>query len=96
MNTVTIVDCFRAPGKTVLKKANTPSLTCVKTSKYIPFPPGTIKGPFVCGKGTDPKGGVQYAVNQKDGSWVYFIRASRDSKQAKKDAEEFSKKVLSA
>ncbi len=65
----------------------------MKTKKYIPFPNGTIRGPFTCGKGNDATGGVQFCVQTKDG-WVYFIGARKELNKLKRDAENWSKKVL--
>lgn len=69
---------------------------------FIPFPIGTIRGPWTCGQGNDPTGGVQYAVRGHDESWVYFIRTRRriyfpqynGEAECRKAAEEYSKKLL--
>jgi len=61
---------------------------------FVPFPTGTIRGPYSCGKGTDPEGGVQFLVRLKNGSWAPVIRARWEEAEARKEAEEISKKEL--
>jgi hypothetical protein len=55
---------------------------------FKPFPPGTVRGPFICGKGTKHDGGIQYAVKCLDGSWRYFIKANtyEGKQEAKQEA----------
>jgi len=61
-------------------------------TEFKPFPPGTIRGPFVCGKGTDPRGGVQFAVHGLNG-WLYYIAKITDEKSARDQAEESAAKI---
>ena len=62
-------------------------------STFKPFPIGTLRGPYTCGKGNDPTGGVQFCVNTPNG-WVYFIEGKRDIVKCRKDAETFRDKIL--
>lgn len=60
---------------------------------FVPFPIGTVRGPYTCGKGDDPAGGVQYCVNREDG-WVYFIESFIDEKKCREKAENYAKEIL--
>lgn len=62
-------------------------------SAFVPFPFGTIRGPFICGKGTDSTGGIQFAINGRNG-WLYVIKARNEEKAARQEAERLSKWVL--
>lgn len=61
---------------------------------FVPFPVGTVRGPYSCGMGNDPAGGVQFLVQGK-GGWVPFIgKAIVEENETRKRAEEYAKKVL--
>lgn len=64
------------------------------SKSFKPFSVGTIRGPYSCGKGNDPLGGVQFAVRLKDGSWACAIEAANREKEARERAEEISKAEL--
>lgn len=66
-----------------------------KKPDFKPFPPGTVRGPFTCGKGTDPRGGVQFCVQTHNG-WVYFIKAANERSTAESEARTFAANVKSA
>ena len=59
---------------------------------FKPFPVGAIRGPFTCGKGTDPAGGVQFAVNTANG-WAYFIENKNNEAGARLKAEQFAARL---
>lgn len=56
----------------------------------IPFPPGTIRGPYVCGMGDNPQGGIQYLVKELSGGWRPFIRSYKEQEQCKQAANLFA------
>jgi hypothetical protein len=60
---------------------------------YVPFPLGTVRGPYSCGLGYNARGGVQYMVNGRNG-WITFIRPCSQEGEARKDANKMSKKIL--
>lgn len=62
---------------------------------YTKFPKGTIRGPYTCGKGTNPRGGIQHLVYNGD-SWHYFIEPNTHAGQqsALKQAQECADKLL--
>ena len=62
-------------------------------SAFKPFPVGTVRGPYTCGKGNDPQGGTQYLV-QTPGGWVPFISSRWSPEKARAEAQEYAKKVL--
>jgi len=59
---------------------------------FKPFTLGTVRGPYTCGKGTDPKGGVQFLVQTSLG-WVPFIEKFSEEAKCRKRAEDFAKTV---
>lgn len=63
----------------------------MKTDKkpFIPFPPGTVRGPYICGKGNNAQGGVQFLVQTK-GGWVPFIEAAKNEATCEKRAREYA------
>lgn len=69
---------------------------------FVPFPTGTIRGPFKCGIGHDQHGreallhdqGLQFCVRTADGAWVYFIEHFTKEAEIRKRAEEYRAKVL--
>lgn len=62
--------------------------------EFIPFPPGTVRGPYTCGKGNDPQGGVQFLVQTKSG-WVPFIgKRIVEEAETRKRAEDYAKEIL--
>lgn len=90
MNVITIVSEHRSHhgAKPVFRSA--PVQQPGAASKpFIPFPPGTVRGPYICGKGNDPKGGVQFLVQTVNG-WVPFIEARPDEAKCEKRAKDFA------
>lgn len=65
----------------------------MKKTEFKPFPPGTVRGPYECGKGNDPKGGVQFLVQGRNG-WVPFIEARKDESACRQRAEQYAAEVL--
>jgi hypothetical protein len=60
--------------------------------KFVPFPAGTVRGPFPCGLGADPAGGVQFLVKCRDGCWAPFIgKRGGEESAARRQAEERAK-----
>lgn len=88
-----IVDKFRVEGKPRFK-----SIAAIPSKEpkpaWKPFPVGTIRGPFTCGKGNDPTGGVQFCVKNQSGSWEYVIKARHQIAEARKEIEERAKEIL--
>ena len=60
---------------------------------FIDYPPGTIRGPYICGKGNSSSGGIQFLVRTNDGGWIPVIRERCEEAGARKQAEEWSKKI---
>lgn len=60
-----------------------------KKSAYKPFPVGTVRGPYTCGKGTDPRGGVQFLVQTMKG-WAPFIENAKDVAKCEAKARAFA------
>ncbi len=91
----TIVSEFRAPHGTVPRiRINLAPPLHGSASKAIPatfkpFPPGTVRGPFTCGKGNDPTGGVEFIVQTRRG-WVPFVGARNEEAIARRAAEGFA------
>lgn len=63
---------------------------------FVPPPAGTIRGPWVCGKGTRHDGGIQYAIHDNDGCWRYTIEDNTPEGRdlALKRAQEISKEII--
>lgn len=59
----------------------------MKTFKQ--FPIGTVRGPYTCGKGSDPQGGVQFMVRTADG-WAPFIEKRTEEAKCRLRAEQFA------
>ena len=57
---------------------------------FVPFPNGTVRGPYTCGWKNDYKGGVQFLVQTKNG-WVPFIDKFTNEAECEKRAKEFAK-----
>ncbi len=92
MNITTIVSEFRPTPRPIFRAAPVARSAPVK-KPFVPFPVGTVRGPFSCGKGTDPKGGVQFCVQTSRG-WVYFIEAAKDEAKAEHSAREFARTAV--
>jgi hypothetical protein len=60
---------------------------------FIPFPIGTVRGPYTCGWKDRHDGGIQFLVQGRNG-WVPFIRSRKDYLECKKEAEKYAAKVL--
>lgn len=65
----------------------------METELYKPFPVGTVRGPYTCGKGNDPAGGVQFTVKGENG-WFYFIESFKDEKKCREKAENYAQEIL--
>lgn len=63
----------------------------MKKDTFTPFPPGTVRGPYVCGWSNRAKGGIQHLV-QTTGGWVPFIREAGEQQACRLAAECFAKK----
>jgi len=61
---------------------------------FKPFPVGTVRGPFTCGFNNQHNGGVQFAVKDSDGCWLYFIRKFNEEGECRRDAEKKAKEIL--
>jgi len=57
-----------------------------------PFEVGTVRGPYTCGNGTNPEGGVQFLV-KSEGGWVPFIEARHEVAKARQAAESYAKEI---
>jgi len=99
----TIVASFRVPGKPVVRytsreEVHPPMLAphVIYKPAHTPSPVGTVRGPWTCGKGSDPAGGVQFAVHCADGSWAPYTarRGPAGEKSARAQAEERAKREI--
>jgi len=52
------------------------------TNEFVPYPLGTIRGPFTCGVANEAHGGVQFLVKAVCG-WVPFIEKGHTTGEAK-------------
>jgi hypothetical protein len=66
----------------------------MKKEKYVEPAAGTIRGPFVCGKGVRHDGGVQFLVKMKSGAWCPFIGERIQEGKLRKEAEEFAQNEI--
>lgn len=64
-----------------------------KKKEFVPFPVGTVRGPYICGKGSDHEGGIQYLVQSPNG-WVPFIRQREEGKACMEEAKTYAQKIL--
>jgi|SRR6185295_8749517 len=60
-----------------------------ETTEYKPFPPGTVRGPYVCGYDGEADAGCQFLV-QTAGGWVPFIGARHEEVETRARADKFA------
>jgi hypothetical protein len=61
---------------------------------YVPFPVGTVRGPYGTGWGSNPRsGGVQFLVQGK-GGWVPFLGKFTEEAETRRKAETYAKKEM--
>ncbi len=83
-----IVSEFRAPARPIFRPMRA-AVSVPKPAPYAPATPGTVRGPYICGKGNDSTGGVQFLVRTRNG-WVPFIEARGQEGKARQEAEAFA------
>lgn len=60
---------------------------------FVPFPIGTVRGPFYSDDADEKNTNVQFFVLGHNG-WLFWIRPIKDAKEAETLAREYSEKIL--